>query len=952
MKKNLVFLFLLLCYQQNISAGLFNDWDLNYKTMESKFFLIHFDDENLHIAKKVALISHKTHLSLTKYFNWTPKNKTHIVITDKTDYSNGYATPFTYNLIYLFVSPPKGKSSLDSFKSGWMESLIRHEYTHIIHMDKVLDGAANMRTVLGRMLLTFPAVFQPTWILEGLATYIETDHKKQIGRGQSSYFKALMRAEIEGGLKTFHKVNQPITDHPMGTTAYLYGVYFFNFLKETYGDDKIKAWIDEYNDNVIPFRLNSTAAFVFGKSKDLDQLWIDFHIYLKNKFGKQIKDIKQQQTDNGRAITSDGYLNKNPQIMKNGDIYYYSYDLLEHSSLMMTKKSGKQKIKISNINNDDFFVADKKTLIIQPAVFKNTNYYSDIFILDNKTYNKKQITHGGRYIFARWHQRDKIIAVHNKSGKFSLVVLNHNGNKLSTLWTGDENQVIGKFDISADNKKLVTTFWQKNKGWTLKIFNIRDKKFSSIFDYDATHKDPRFSKDGLSIIYSADYDGVYNIYQFHLQNKKIVRLTNVVAGAFEPDLSSDNKTLVYNKLSSEGFDIYQKQLNNSNTQNIKIIQQKMPLQKTANNNYNNENYDIKAYQGYKYLTPTWWFPSVVMDESQSLVGLSTSGNDPLNKHTYALYYAYDAKNDLNHYTFNYFYDSSPFSYLLTHQQNHIFFTDKNYDDKLIKARAKLYYGIDIILPFIKLDNYWTLKMGVAKSKLSDSKLDKIEYAEPNQNDDIIGFAIQYNSFEKYPRAIVRSNGINSKLIYESSDIIDTGDYKGNALIFDNDFSFTFFKKYVLNTKIIAGKSDEDSRAFILGGTFVNPDEVMNFERYSTFNKREYPLRGYKQGLPSLSGHNFINITKELYFPITTIENGWTAPPVGFSKIYGSIFIDAAQTWNDDMDEKNPVKRSAGIELHIGTVLGYSYPLGIDLGYAEGIDEGGDNTAYFRINASF
>jgi Tol biopolymer transport system component len=945
-RKYVIFVSCFVLLLKTSSAALFNDHDNVWQTLETDFFLIHFHQGEEGIAKKVAEIAKNTHHTLSYKFKWTPKQKTHLVLTDKTDYANGYATPFPQNVIYIFVSPPKNTNSLDEFKDGWLESVILHEYTHILHMDKVIDGAKNMRAVLGRMLLTFPAIFQPSWITEGLATYQETNDKRKIGRGQSSFYKALMRTELIGGLKSFKKVNQTITDHPMGQTAYLYGVYFFKFIADSYGEKKIWQWVDEYNDNVIPFRLNGTAEFVFGK--DLEQLWSDFHLYLQQKFKPTIKKI-QQQSYHDKAITKTGYVNKNPEIKKNGDIYFYSYDLLQHPALFKKDYKTGQVSKVANIGGEIFFILKNKTYFTGLDIFENVNFFYDIYVLDNKTHKINRKTTAGRFLFIRPYKNKQMVAIKNKLGIFSIILLNANGKKIKVLWTGSENQALGKFDISPDKKTLILSFWQKYAGWRLKIFDIKNQTLTDILPHSATYKDPKFSKDGKNILFSADINGIYNIYLYNLNTRQVSKLTNVVTAAFEPDLSFDNKTLVYSKLGQRGYDIYQKTLDTKNIKKIKDNNDKVKKEIESVKPFKLLSYhSLKPYSGLSYLAPSWWLPIILFDKNQSLFSITTSGNDPLKRHTYGLYLGYDSENDLSSYNFNYLFDSSPFSYLLNLQQNNQLRFE---NDKLLFSQKILYKGFDIILPFIKKDFYWLIKVGIGKSKNQQYKEKNTLYTIPDSNDDIGGIFIGHSSLQKHPRTLKETNGIKLGVTYESSDVIAGGDYHGTTTVLDTNFSLSFFDNFILDNRVIIGDQDKRARSFVLGGTFENSNQIISFEKYGTFNQRNFSLRGYKSGLSFLQGNNFIKISEQLYFPIATIENGWTSPPIAISKIYSSIFIEGASVWKQN-DKNKITKTSIGAELHIDLILGYNLPMQIDIGYAHGQDDGGDDIGYFRTSFTF
>ena len=55
--------------------------------------------------------------------------------------------------------------------SVWLEMLLTHELTHTFHLDKVRGAPGVLRQIFGRFPLFFPNLWQPTWAIEGIATY-------------------------------------------------------------------------------------------------------------------------------------------------------------------------------------------------------------------------------------------------------------------------------------------------------------------------------------------------------------------------------------------------------------------------------------------------------------------------------------------------------------------------------------------------------------------------------------------------------------------------------------------------------------------------------------------------------------------------------------------------------------------------------------------------------------
>ena len=193
---------------------------LNWNTIETEYFLIHYHTGLKSAANEVASQTKDIHDEVTKYFNWIPKSKTHIVLSDQSEKPNGTASVLPENRIELFMSPPSDVTGLEDYQN-WKKLVLKHEYVHIVHLDKAEDFPLHGRGILGRYFLFFPNTFIPRWMSEGIATFIETEDELNTGRGQSNYYRGLMRNEVINGLKTLNQINQSRTQWPIGTGYYL-----------------------------------------------------------------------------------------------------------------------------------------------------------------------------------------------------------------------------------------------------------------------------------------------------------------------------------------------------------------------------------------------------------------------------------------------------------------------------------------------------------------------------------------------------------------------------------------------------------------------------------------------------------------------------------------------------------------------------------------------------------
>ena len=124
----LLLLLTLTCY---CLPSLALDPKLNWRSLRSEHFIVHFPQSYAQAAQQTSLLAEQIHHRLSPQFAWQPDQPTHLVLNDFSDTANGSATVVPYNLISLNLSPPPSGSELSDF-NDWMENLLVHEYSHIL----------------------------------------------------------------------------------------------------------------------------------------------------------------------------------------------------------------------------------------------------------------------------------------------------------------------------------------------------------------------------------------------------------------------------------------------------------------------------------------------------------------------------------------------------------------------------------------------------------------------------------------------------------------------------------------------------------------------------------------------------------------------------------------------------------------------------------------------------
>ncbi len=118
----------------------YNHPELNWHTFETEHFQIHFHDETEMTAREAATVAEVIYPKITGFYDFEPKSKTHLVLIDPDDYSNGAAYYYD-NKIIIWASP------LDFELRGshrWLQNVITHEFAHIVSLQKAMKAGTKI----------------------------------------------------------------------------------------------------------------------------------------------------------------------------------------------------------------------------------------------------------------------------------------------------------------------------------------------------------------------------------------------------------------------------------------------------------------------------------------------------------------------------------------------------------------------------------------------------------------------------------------------------------------------------------------------------------------------------------------------------------------------------------------------------------------------------------------
>src|SRR5687767_894638 len=251
--------------------------------------LLYFDPVQTYLTPYIgrsfenALAFHK------RKFNWTPWERTTLLLKDFGDYGNAGARSTPNNAILLDVAPLS--MTMETFTPGErFFTMTNHEIAHVATMDvwnqqdagwrkffhgKPMPIQEHPESILYNYLAT-PRNNVPRWYLEGSAVFFETWMAGGLGRGQGAYDDMVFRAKVRDGDKFYSPLGLESEgtsiDFQVGVNDYLYGTRFFSYLALQHGPEKTVEWLRRRDGSKAYYA--SQFRHVFGRS--LDDVWDDW----------------------------------------------------------------------------------------------------------------------------------------------------------------------------------------------------------------------------------------------------------------------------------------------------------------------------------------------------------------------------------------------------------------------------------------------------------------------------------------------------------------------------------------------------------------------------------------------------------------------------------------------------------------------------------------------------
>ena len=472
--------------------------DFDWQVLRTEHFDIYYYPEMKNLAEQGAFFAEESYRLLESRFNQSINNRIPLIFYsshlhfEQTNTSPGFIPEgvggFFEFLKGRVVIPADG--SISRFRH-----VIRHELVHVFMNTKLNRVLVDHRLALDRTA--------PLWFTEGLAEAWSTewdDQAEMVMRDAvlNNYFVPLADMDQIYGTFLMYKEGQNV----------------LRFIEERYGEEKVFLLMENF------WRASSFSEVMratIGKSyKELDEDW---SYYLKKKYYPVLSssDYVSRVT---KTLVKNGFNDKPVFYNNNGrrELYfvgnYTGYTSIYKIDLDEKEKDAEPEVVVAGERTDEF----------------------EAFHLFQ---SKLSISKAG------------LLAFVTKSGETdALHLYDVNTKSLTATYQFKDLVVIASPCWSADGMKLVFTSIDKSGRMDLYLYSIATQHLMRLTNDVYDDRDPVWSPDGGSIVFSSDRaaygtEQPYNLFRYDLNSGAVSFVTSGNDNCYSPSFSPDGKYLTF-----------------------------------------------------------------------------------------------------------------------------------------------------------------------------------------------------------------------------------------------------------------------------------------------------------------------------------------------------------------------------------------------------------------------
>ena len=931
--RSAVFLAVLFAVAAAASAATRYDPRLRFRTIATARFDIHFHQGEEALAQRLARIVEEVATALEGTLG-TATGRVQVILVDQSDLSNGWATPLPYNTIEISAAAPAADSGIGNV-NDWLRLVFTHEYTHVVHLSRANGWIGGLRRLFGRQPLLFPNLYEPLWQIEGIATWQESAQTSG-GRIPAGDFRLLLeRAASDRRLAPLDRASSRFVRWPSGSTPYLYGGYFHQYLADRYGAESLRRLTDETSRR-LPYFGSRAFRKVFGKP--LGGLWQDFAASVQPAaIGSDVSE----------RLTHHGFYISGPRFVTGDRVLYSLLDPHGFPSLReLDLKSGQSRAVTTRYLGNRVGLAGDEAIFDQTEVVRDVGRQSDLYAVNLRDGKARRLTRG-----ARASSPD----VSPDGTTLAFTVQHADRRELATARLADRNPVpvalvspvnvdFGSPRWSPDGRFIAAEHRKLGGESQIVVVTVATGDVRVLVP-TGRNAGPVWSADGETIFFAAASDDLpFQIFSVSVGDGVVRRLEGTGPSAELPAISPDGRTLVYVGYSADGYDLFSIRLTSARWGPPPPARVNFPMPAMGAGDH--PVLESNEYSPRRTILPQFWTPTVESDEGELVVGAAIGSFDALARHAYGAEAGWSTSRGRPDWQIAYAYDRfKPTLFAAVSDDTDPWFDGER---RLIEADA------GVLLPFrrIRWSQSLLAELHTSKESFECSSIEprcvQTNGVSVRRTAGRTGFGFDSSRMFGFSISPEEGGSVSTTLEYAHSP--SSGGTSSTSATLDARGYLRAWPRHAVIAARAAGAASwgdrEARRVFSASGSEPQPGGF----RFGS------DAIGLIRGLDENHVFGFraavVNIDYRL--PIAFPERGIGTLPVLLRSIHTAAFFDAGRAWPDPAPDDG-LRYSLGAELSIDAVLGYFAPLTFSAGAAwRGGPVSRDRgvAAFFRVGRAF
>ena len=905
---------------------------LRFRTLSTERVSVHFHQGMEPMARQAAALATEILDAHTRRYGQTV-GRVHVVLVDSDDDPNGWASPLPFPLVTIRAVAPDGSDEFGNHE-GWLRLVLTHELAHVVHLEQARGLWGLGRSLLGRAPFLFPNSFAMSWMIEGLATYEETEGTA-FGRGRNPDSRMVLRAAaLEDRFPRTDQAIYALDAWPGGQTPYLFGEAFVRHLTAEAGEDTLPRMARHHAGQIVPFLDGRTTSKVTGMG--LQPRWQAWAEATSGTFEREATERRARGLTQSTALTTRGIRQLSPRFSPDGAwLAYVSRTLDRFPEIRLVRPDGEDDRRLSLVNGASglCWTPDGREIVYaESQVHRTFSVFKDLSAVEVETGRTRRITRGVRaydpdvspdgrtIVFARkMADRSELFTIGIGGGDPVRLTESTPGVEWSDPhWSPDGGAIVAARLLPGGWLDLVRVDPGTGRAHHLTHDRAKDVE-------------PTWSPDGKTVVFRSDRDGVSNLYALRLAEGALVRLSNVLGGAFDPDVSPDGRRLAFSSYSARGYDVHVAPFAPESAPPAEPWVDRHPAPRPDPAPVSSPS---APYRPWTMLRPRFWTPWLETGGAQDRLGLATGGSDALLRHLWGARALYGRESDRIDTAAFYLYDRFRTSVLVT------------VDDKVdlapegdVRTRR---LNLQASLPLRRtIRSIQTLSLTYRRERADFG-------GAGGGRQDLGGVEAAWSlgTARQYPWSISPLDGARLRLAWLHEAEALGSDVTLDKLVADARVYVRMLgRRDALALRAQGGltRGEPDfTRSFAIGGY---PDASL----FDIVRTNPAVLRGYPDD--AFTGRRFAAANAEYRFPLLSPQRGWRSVPLFLRHVRGTVFFDAAHAWSGEFRMAD-VKTAAGASLGVDTAVSFTVPFTAELTVARGFAQRGDTRVYLRLGLAF